>query len=751
MGPLAPEVYRAPFPSDYRGPDTETALAELRQMFLTQVAAEQVAAIIVEPVQGEGGFLPAPTAFLEGLRAICDEHGICLIADEVQTGFARTGKLFAIEHSGVEPDLITVAKSIAAGLPLSGVLGKAEILDAAHDGAVGGTYVGNPVAQAAALAVLDVIEEENLIERAVQIGETMRARMLAWQERFAAIGDVRGARRDARDRARRGPRDEAACAPAGAGGDRRVDAARPAAAQGRRARQRDPRALPARAHRRRAGRGAGRLGRRAGARAGVGFSGGGKAGLVAVSQVIAGRYELKETVGTGGMSTVYCAFDTLLERNVALKILHEQYGGDEEYVERFRREARAVAQLSHPNIVTVIDRGEEDGKQFIVFELIEGENLKELVERGGPLPVRRVLELGLEVGRALAFAHAQGLIHRDVKPQNVLLNGDGRAKVTDFGIVRSLDAVGQTETGTVLGTSHYIAPEQARGERVDAQTDVYSFGVVLHELLTGDVPYTGDNFLSVAMKHVNDPVPSVLDTRPDAPIRLASLIERCLAKEPADRPASMDEVVAELEAVRAELDAREDGEGTMIMRKPAVVATRPPRRSAAGATAAAPRRRLARCCSPAAARGGGRRDPARDARRRHAAATTPVRRPGRACRGRLVRPGRRRRGSTRERVADATDGDPATYWTTESYRRASRSPASASCSKAGRRAGGADADDRHARLHRRDPRGRLARGPVRHGRRGEQDRHRDDDLGARRHGRAATSSSGSPTSTASRT
>ena len=196
MGPLAPEVYRAPFPSDYRGPDSETALAELRQMFSTHVAAEQVAAIIVEPVQGEAGFLPAPKAFLEGLRAICDDHVICLIADEVQSGFARTGTLFAIEQSGVEPDLVTVAKSIAAGLPLSGVLGRAEILDAAHDGAVGGTYVGNPVAQAAALAVLDVIEEEGLCERALQLGETMRERMLAWQERFttsaAGIGDVRG-------------------------------------------------------------------------------------------------------------------------------------------------------------------------------------------------------------------------------------------------------------------------------------------------------------------------------------------------------------------------------------------------------------------------------------------------------------------------------------------------------------------------------------------------------------------------------
>ena len=192
MGPLAPEVYRAPFPQDFRGPDAETALAELRGMFVTQVAAEQVAAIIVEPVQGEGGFLAAPQAFMEGLREICDEHGICLIVDEVQTAFGRTGKLFAIEHYGVEPDLITVAKSIAAGFPLSGVLGKEEILDAAHDGAVGGTYVGNPVAQAAALAVLDVIEEEGLCERAVVLGETMRARMLAWQERFPAVADVRG-------------------------------------------------------------------------------------------------------------------------------------------------------------------------------------------------------------------------------------------------------------------------------------------------------------------------------------------------------------------------------------------------------------------------------------------------------------------------------------------------------------------------------------------------------------------------------
>ena len=243
MGPLAPEVYRAPFPQDYRGPDAETALAELRRLFLTQVAAEQVAAIIVEPVQGEGGFLPAPQEFMEGLRAICDEHGICLIADEVQTGFGRTGKLFAIEHYGVEPDLITVAKSIAGGLPLSGVLGKAEILDAAHDGAVGGTYVGNPVAQAAALAVLDVIEEEGLVrarrrDRRDDAGADARLAGAVSRDRRRARP-----RRDARDRARRGPGDEAAGAGARPGSHRRGAAARAAAAQGRRARERDPRAL----------------------------------------------------------------------------------------------------------------------------------------------------------------------------------------------------------------------------------------------------------------------------------------------------------------------------------------------------------------------------------------------------------------------------------------------------------------------------------------------------------------------------
>ena len=192
LGPFAPEVYRVPFPNDYRGPDWETALAALERALVTQVAAETVAAIVIEPVQGEGGFVVAPREFMDGVRRICDEHGIVMVVDEVQTGFGRTGKLFAIEHYGIEPDLITVAKSIAMGLPLSGVIGKAEIMDAPGDSAIGGTYVGNPVAQAAAHAVLDVIEEENLCARATVLGDTMRARMEGWKERFPQIGDVRG-------------------------------------------------------------------------------------------------------------------------------------------------------------------------------------------------------------------------------------------------------------------------------------------------------------------------------------------------------------------------------------------------------------------------------------------------------------------------------------------------------------------------------------------------------------------------------
>jgi 4-aminobutyrate aminotransferase / (S)-3-amino-2-methylpropionate transaminase / 5-aminovalerate transaminase len=192
LGPFASEVYRAPYPNSYRGPDAKAALGQLEVMLAELVSAEHVAAIVFEPEQGEGGFLPAPREFVVGLRELCDRHGIVLVADEVQTGFGRTGRMFAMEHYGVEVDLITVAKSIAAGFPLSGVIGKAGIMDRGHLGAVGGTFVGNPVALATALAVLDVFAEEDVLAQAQALGEAIHARMLAWQARHPQIGDVRG-------------------------------------------------------------------------------------------------------------------------------------------------------------------------------------------------------------------------------------------------------------------------------------------------------------------------------------------------------------------------------------------------------------------------------------------------------------------------------------------------------------------------------------------------------------------------------
>ena len=192
LGPFAPEIYRAPFPNPYRGPAAEGALAALEHMLSTHVGADHVAAIVFEPEQGEGGFIPADPAFVRGLRGLCDEHGIVLVADEVQTGFGRTGCMFAMEHFDVEADLLVVAKSIAGGLPLSGVIGRAEIMDDPHLGAIGGTFIGNPVALAAAIAVLDVIAEEELVDRATIVGDVIRGRMLEWQARWPQIGDVRG-------------------------------------------------------------------------------------------------------------------------------------------------------------------------------------------------------------------------------------------------------------------------------------------------------------------------------------------------------------------------------------------------------------------------------------------------------------------------------------------------------------------------------------------------------------------------------
>jgi eukaryotic-like serine/threonine-protein kinase len=298
--------------------------------------------------------------------------------------------------------------------------------------------------------------------------------------------------------------------------------------------------------------------------------------------LIADRYELEELVGTGGMSSVFRARDQQLEREVAIKILHQHYADDPEYLERFRREARAVARLSHPNIVTVIDRGDDGSRQFIVFEHVEGENLKELVVRSGRLPVRPALELALAVADGLAFAHDHGLVHRDVKPQNVLLSNEGEVKVTDFGIARSLHVEhGVTQTGTVLGTGEYLAPEQASGQPVSPATDVYSLGVVLWELLAGEVPFQGENFVAVALRHVNEPPPHLRERRPDVSPRLDAAVDRALAKDPAHRFPSMKAFAQELRACLAE-DAGDvapvaDAELTLVT-PPARTGTRAPAR-----------------------------------------------------------------------------------------------------------------------------------------------------------------------------
>jgi eukaryotic-like serine/threonine-protein kinase len=377
---------------------------------------------------------------------------------------------------------------------------------------------------------------------------------------------------------------------------------------------------------------------------------------VVVGELIAGRYELHELVGSGGMSNVFRAHDRLLERSVAIKVLHEQYSADEDYVERFRREARSVAQLAHPNIVTVIDRGEEDGRQYIVFEYVEGENLKGLLSHGA-LPIDEALRYGLQIAGALDFAHKRGLVHRDVKPQNVLLTEEGEPKVTDFGIARSVDVQSVTQSGTVLGTSDYIAPEQARGEQVDQRTDIYSLGVMLYELLTSEVPYSGDNFVAVAMQHLHDPVPSLLDRRPDAPVRLDLAVQRAMAKDPADRFASMEELIGELERCFGELGSEEAA--TRIVRPPRRPRAKRPRPKIPVVPILLIMLAIAAVAGGAYLLSGG--SPNVPVVAEDNTSTKPVRLTGVAA---LDPAGD---GEHPERVGDATDKDPESSWTTEDY------------------------------------------------------------------------------------
>jgi serine/threonine-protein kinase len=284
---------------------------------------------------------------------------------------------------------------------------------------------------------------------------------------------------------------------------------------------------------------------------------------------LSGRYRLEARIGTGGMSTVYRALDETLQRRVAIKLLNREVATESDQLERFRREARAVAQLSHPNIVGVIDAGEDEGRPYIVFEYVEGETLKERIRRMGRLPIAEAVAYAIEIARALGAAHARHIVHRDVKPQNVLLDEEGRAKVTDFGIARTLDEEGLTADGRVLGTTDYVSPEQALGQPVTGQSDLYSLGVVLYEMLTGEVPFRGENQVAVAMKHVRDQIPDVQHKRPEVSATLAAVVETATAKRLEARYADDAELIADLEDVLAIETARAgsaSGEATAVLR-----------------------------------------------------------------------------------------------------------------------------------------------------------------------------------------
>src|SRR6202045_2484017 len=269
--------------------------------------------------------------------------------------------------------------------------------------------------------------------------------------------------------------------------------------------------------------------------------------MTVLGTLLGGRYRLDAQIGRGGMSTVYRAFDIVLERPVAIKLMHREIASDSDQLERFRREARSVAQLSHPHIVTVIDAGEElspDGQHpgvstpYIVLEYVEGETLKDLIRREGPLEVPQAIAYAIEIARALGAAHERLIVHRDVKPQNVLIGAEGGAKITDFGIARTLTEEGLTMDGRVLGTTDYVSPEQALGQPVTGQSDLYSLGIVLWEMLAGEVPYKGETQVAVAMKHVREDLPDIQRLRPEVSAALAAVIDRATAKRIEDRYAN---------------------------------------------------------------------------------------------------------------------------------------------------------------------------------------------------------------------
>jgi eukaryotic-like serine/threonine-protein kinase len=278
---------------------------------------------------------------------------------------------------------------------------------------------------------------------------------------------------------------------------------------------------------------------------------------VADGTIVAGRYRILGRIGSGGMADVYLAEDAQLGRNVALKVLHRRFSRDQQFVERFRREASAAASLQHPNVVGVYDRGAHEDTYYIVMENLPGRTLRDLLAEEAPLDQLRAIHFGIQILQAAGFAHRRGVIHRDFKPHNVIVAPDDTLKVTDFGIARA-GASEMTETGSIMGTAQYLSPEQAQGQHVDAASDLYSIGVMLYEMLVGRVPFGGDSAVSIALKHVSDTPMPIRQLRPDVHPALEAAIMRALNKDPATRYANADEFAAALESARAAIASGAD-------------------------------------------------------------------------------------------------------------------------------------------------------------------------------------------------
>ncbi|MEA2391929.1 MAG: eukaryotic-like serine/threonine-protein kinase, partial [Solirubrobacteraceae bacterium] len=268
--------------------------------------------------------------------------------------------------------------------------------------------------------------------------------------------------------------------------------------------------------------------------------------------VVDGRYEIVNRIGSGGMADVYCAKDLQLGRTVAVKLLYRRFAEDSEFVERFRREASSAAGLQHPNVVGVYDRGEWEGTYYIAMEHLEGRSLKQVVQAEAPLDPERAIDYTIQILKAARFAHKRGVIHRDLKPHNVIVDGEGRAKVTDFGIARA-GASDMTETGSIMGTAQYLSPEQAQGHAVSAASDLYSVGIILYELLTARVPFEGDSAVTIALKQVSEQPASPRAYNPQVTPELEAVVLHALRKDPAARYQDAGAFIAALERAREHL------------------------------------------------------------------------------------------------------------------------------------------------------------------------------------------------------